>query len=288
MSSADLVGRVVLVTGAARGIGHATAAALHAAGARVAIGDLDESATVGAAAQIAPDVLGVRLDVSDPAAFSAAIESTEDRLGPLDVLVNNAGIMPLGPFVDESEAVARKVMEVNVLGPMTGMRLALQRMVPRGAGHVVNVASVAGKAPAPGAVSYCASKAAVVMMTETARVEYRDSGVEFTCVMPSFTQTELIAGTQGTRFIQTVTPDDVASAIVSAIAVPRADVYVPRIVGGAVRANQLLGRRFRDTSARMIKADRTFLEVDAGAREVYDRRLAAAVREELPPGPPEN
>jgi len=282
MSHSNLNGRVVLITGAARGIGLATAQALHAAGARVAIGDLDEQATTAAAAGVGADVLGLRLDVTDPDSFAAALDRVEAHFGPLDVLVNNAGIMPLGLFVDESDAVARKVMEVNVLGPMTGMRLALQRMLPRGAGHVINVSSVAGKSPAPGAVSYCASKAAVVAMTETARVEHRGAGVEFTCVMPSFTQTDLISGTQGTRFIKTVTPQDVAAAIVDVIGSPKPDVYVPKVVGSAVRANQLLGRRFRDTSARAIKADRTFLEIDHNARAGYDRRIEASVREQLP------
>ncbi|MTD44689.1 SDR family NAD(P)-dependent oxidoreductase [Conexibacter sp. W3-3-2] len=276
-----LSGRVVLVTGGARGIGHATARALRDAGARVAIGDLDEQATRDAAAALGPDVLGLALDVTDPGSFAAAIDRVEEELGPLDALVNNAGIMPLGPFVDEADSTAEKVMQVNVLGAMTGMRLALRRMLPRRRGHVVNVASVAGKAPAPGAVSYCASKAAVVAMTETARVEHRGSGIEFTCVMPSFTQTDLIAGTTGTRFIRTVTPEDVAAGIVDALADPRPDVYVPRVVGSAVRANQLLGRRFRDATARALKADRTFLEIDQAARAGYDRRIGAAKQPEL-------
>lgn len=280
----DLSGRVVLVTGAARGIGLATAQALRAAGARVAVGDLDEATTQAAAASIGEDVLGLRLDVTDPVSFADAIDRVQHDLGPLDALVNNAGIMPLGPFVDESDALAARVMGVNVLGAMTGMRLALRAMLPRGRGHVVNVASVAGKAPAPGAVSYCASKAAVVAMTETARVEHRGTGVHFTCVMPSFTQTDLIAGTTGTRFIRTVTAQEVAEGIVGALADPRPDVYVPRMVGSAVRANELFGRRFRDTTARALKADRTFLEIDHGARAGYDRRIGTTAPDQLPAG----
>ncbi|WP_205698834.1 SDR family oxidoreductase [Conexibacter sp. SYSU D00693] len=276
MAAHSLHGRVAVVTGAARGIGHATARALRSAGARVAIGDLDEEAVSSAAAALGDDVLGAALDVTSPESFTRFLDLVERELGPVDVLVNNAGIMPLGPFVDETDAAARKVMEVNVLGTMTGMRLALRSMVPRGRGHVVNVASAAGRAPAPGAVSYCASKAAVVMATETARVELRGSGVHFTCVMPSFTQTELISGTQGTRFIKTVQPEDVAAAIVEAVVERRQDVFVPKAVGSAVRANTLLGRRFRDGVARALGADRTFLEIDHGQRAGYDQRIGAA------------
>jgi NAD(P)-dependent dehydrogenase (short-subunit alcohol dehydrogenase family) len=278
MSRDRVSGRIAVVTGGARGIGLATARALHAAGGRVAIGDLDEAAVADIATRMGTAVLGLPLDVTDPASFEAFIAGVESRLGPIDVLINNAGIMPLGRFVNESDAVARKVIEVNVLGAMTGTRLALHSMLPRGRGHIINVASVAGKSPAPGGTSYCISKAGVVMLTEAARLEHRGSGIDFTCVLPSFTATDLIAGTKGTRLIKTVKPEDVARAIVRAIQTPVPDLYVPKPVGFALRANTLLGRRFRDTSARLFGADRTFLEVDDGARSGYNARIGASAK----------
>jgi short-subunit dehydrogenase len=215
------------------------------------------------------------LDVTDPSSFETFLAGVEARLGPVDVLINNAGIMPLGRFVDESDAIARKVVEVNVFGAMTGTRLAVRLMLPRGQGHIINVASVAGKAPAPGGVSYCVSKAGVVMLTEAARAEHHGSGIVFTCVLPSFTATELIAGTKGTRLIPTVQPEQVASAIVEAIRNRAADVYVPKAAGFALRTNALLGRRFRDASARALGADETFLQIDEVARAAYNARIGA-------------
>jgi NAD(P)-dependent dehydrogenase (short-subunit alcohol dehydrogenase family) len=266
---------VVAITGGARGIGLATARALHATGARVAIGDVDEAAALQAAADLGSDAVAAHLDVSDEASFAAFLAFAEQELGSVDVLVNNAGIMPIGPFLDEPIATARRAVDVNLVGCLTGMKAALPAMLARGHGQIVNVASVAGKAPVPGGLTYAATKAAVISMTETARVEFTGRGVDFTCVMPSFTNTELIAGTKGTRFVKNVEPEDVAQAIVAAIRRPRADVYVPRALAGIVRTQPLLGRRLRDALNRVLKADRTFLEVDQGARAAYDRRIAA-------------
>jgi NAD(P)-dependent dehydrogenase (short-subunit alcohol dehydrogenase family) len=274
-----LSGRVVAITGGARGIGLATARALCAAGARVAIGDVDRDAAIAAADGLGQDVLAASLDVTDRESFAAFLALVERELGALDVLVNNAGIMPIGPMVDEPDDVARRVFEINVLGCLTGMKLALPAMVERGHGHVVNVASAAGKSPVPGGASYAASKAAIVSLTETARVEHAGRGVAFTCVMPSFTATELIAGTKGTRFVKTVQPGDVGAAIAAAVARPRPDVYVPGSVGAILRTQPLLGRRLRDAINRRLGADRTFLEVDAAARAAYDARIRDAAPE---------
>ena len=269
----DVKGRVVAITGGGRGIGLSTARALRAAGARVAIGDVDGKAVTAAADRLGADVLASGLDVTDRDSFAAFLALIEREVGPLDVLVNNARIMPIGPMIDEPDDVARRVFEVNVLGCLTGTKLALPGMLRRGRGHIVNVASAAGKSPVPGGASYGASKAAIVSLTETARVEHACRGVAFTCVMPSFTATELIAGTKGTRFVPTVAPDDVAAAIAAAIARPRADVYVPRSVGAILRTQPLLGRRLRDALNRRLGADRTFLEIDTAARAAYDERI---------------
>ncbi len=279
MGATGVEGRVVAITGGARGIGLATARALHAAGAKVVIGDLDGLATDAAGRGISAEVLGLPLDVTDEASFVAFIDSSETAFGALDVLINNAGIMPIGPLHEESSAIAQKIFEVNVLGVLRGTRLALNAMRPRGRGQIINVASVAGKSPVPGGASYAASKAAVISLTETARVEYRDSGISFTCVMPSFTKTDLILGTKGTKGIDTVTPEAVGEAITAAIARPVDDVFVPAMVGWIVRAQPLLGRRIRDRINRALGADRSFLEIDTAARATYSDRVAAEAAE---------
>jgi NADP-dependent 3-hydroxy acid dehydrogenase YdfG len=271
--------RVVAITGAARGIGLATAHALYATGASIAIGDIDLESAEQAAASLGDRAIATRLDVADEGSFAAFIAFVADGLGPLDVLINNAGIMPIGPFLEESAATAQRAVDINLIGVLTGMKAALPGMLERGRGHVINVASVAGKAPVPGGLTYAATKAAIISATETARVEFVGRGVHFTCVMPSFTNTELITGTQGTRFVKNVEPQDVASAIAAAIAHPRPDVYVPKAVGGIVKVTPLMGRRLRDAVNRSLKADRTFLEIDHAARAAYDHRIAA------PPAP---
>lgn len=268
--------RVVAISGAGRGIGLATATALYATGARVVIGDIDVTAGEAAAKALGERAVATALDVSDFASFAAFIAFAEDAFGPLDVLINNAGIMPIGPFLDESAATAKRATDINLGGCLNGMRAGLPGMLTRGRGHIVNVASVAGKSPVPGGLTYAATKAAVISATETARVEYAGTGLHFTCIMPSFTNTELIAGTQGTRFLKNVEPEDVAAAIVDAIASPKADVYVPKMLAPIVKTTPLMGRRLRDRLNKALKADRTFLEIDHTARAGYDTRIGAA------------
>lgn len=280
--------KVVAITGAARGIGLATARALHAAGAHVALGDIDEAGARAAAGALGPRALGLRVDVTDPASFAAFVEATERELGPVDVLHNNAGIMHIGPFLDESPETAARQLLINVLGCLNGMKAVLPGMLARGRGHVINTSSVAGRSPVPGGLTYAASKAAVVSATETARVEYAGRGLHFTCLMPSFTNTELVAGTSGTRFVKNVEPEDVAAAVVAVIARPRPDVYVPSSLGPVLKATPLLGRRLRDTVNRALKADRVFLDVDHVARAGYEHRIGAApAQAELPAAGPD-
>lgn len=265
--------RVVAITGGGRGIGLATARALHQRGYRVAIGDLDSDAVAAAASGISERVLAAQLDVTSRRSYGDFLALVERELGPVDVLINNAGIMPIGRMVDESEATARRVLEVNVLGCLNGMALALPAMLARATGHVVNVASIAGKAPVPGGASYAASKAAIISLTESARVEHHRSGVDFTCVMPSFTATDLILGTKGTKFLKTITPEGVAEAIAKAVDRPRPDVFLPRALGPLVTAQVFMGRTLRDASQRAIGAYDTFLDVDLAERRSYDERI---------------
>jgi NAD(P)-dependent dehydrogenase (short-subunit alcohol dehydrogenase family) len=273
VSKKTLDGRVIAITGAARGIGLATAQALVARGARVAMGDLDGDLAAVEAAALGSAAFGTSLDITDEASFAAFLDATEDRFGPVDVLINNAGIMPIGALLDEPADLARRALLINVSGGLIGMKAVLPGMLHRGSGHVVNIASVAGKSPVPGGLTYAATKAAVVSMTESARVEFAGTGINFTCVMPSFTNTELIAGTKGTKLVPTVQPEDVAKAIVKAIAKPRADVFVPRMLGPIVWGQPLMGRKVRDKVNSMLGADTVFLDFDPAARAAYAQRI---------------
>ncbi|CKO77991.1 short-chain dehydrogenase [Mycobacterium tuberculosis] len=199
--------KVIAITGGARGIGLATAAALHNLGAKVAIGDIDEAMAKESGADLDLDMYG-KLDVTDPDSFSGFLDAVERQLGPIDVLVNNAGIMPVGRIVDEPDPVTRRILDINVYGVILGSKLAAQRMVPRGRGHVINVASLAGEIYAVGVATYCASKHAVVAFTDSARLEYRSAGVKFSMVLPSFVNTELIAGTGGIKGFKNAEPAD--------------------------------------------------------------------------------
>lgn len=273
--STPISGRVVAITGAARGIGLATATELQKRGARVAVGDIDAVAVADAARTLGSGAVTTELDVTDAESFSAFLALAESRLGPVDVVINNAGIMPIGPFLEESDATAQRILDINVGGVLLGMKLALPGMLARGRGHIINLSSVAGRSPVPGGLTYAASKAAIFSATESARVEFAHRGIDFTCVMPSFTATDLIAGTKGVRFIANVKPQAVATAIADAIEAPTLDVFVPKSVGHVITLNSLTGRKVRDFMNHLIKADRTFLDVDRHARSYYEARVAA-------------
>ncbi len=268
----NLAGKVVAITGAARGIGLATATELHRRGATVVLGDIHPHAADAAVAALGERASATHVDVSDPASFTDFLATA----GPIDVLINNAGIMPIGAFLDGTPDLYRRAIEINVLGCINGTYAALPGMLERGSGHVINVASTAGKAPVPGGMAYCASKAAVVAFTETARVEYTGRGISFTCVMPHFTNTDLIDGTKPTKGVPLVQPADVAEAIADAVVRPRADVYVPRSIGPMLATQPLLGRRLRDSLNRKMGAYDTFLDFDAQQRQDYADRIATS------------
>ncbi|QIH99795.1 SDR family oxidoreductase [Rhodococcoides fascians A21d2] len=268
----SLNGRVVVITGGARGIGFATAKALTARGARVAIGDIDERKLEEAAGELGLISYG-KLDVTDPSSFERFLDGVESTLGPVDVLVNNAGIMPTGRIVDEPDDVTRRIIDINVIGVITGSKLAARRMSARGHGHVINVASIAGETYSPGLATYCASKFAVVGFTDAARLEHRKTGVEFSLVLPSFVDTELTAGTKGARGFKKAEPEDIAGAIVDLIVTPRSRVRVSKLFGAAAVSLKFLPRPLAEYLSRALGADHVFLDaVDTSARRAYEER----------------
>ena len=228
----SLSGKVAVVTGGARGIGQALARALAREGVVVAIGDLDASAAEAAAAELGNGSIGLALDVTDRPGFTAFLDEVEQRLGPIDILVNNAGIMMVTPLDEEDDASISRQLEINLRAVIHGTQEAMRRMKPRGTGHIVNIASLAGRAAAPGLATYVATKHAVIGLSESVRAELRGTGVEITVVMPGFAKTELASGVPDLRVVKRVTPEEIADATVDAIKVPRFDVWAPKRLAG--------------------------------------------------------
>jgi NAD(P)-dependent dehydrogenase (short-subunit alcohol dehydrogenase family) len=267
-------GKVVAITGGARGIGRSTAEALVREGAKVAIGDLDAELTEQVAGEIGGDTVGLPLDVTERESFAAFLDGVEERLGPVDVVINNAGIMPLGDFAEEDDATTIRIIDINVHGVLTGTKLAVRRMRPRRTGHIINVASMVGKISPPGGATYVASKHAVVGLTESVALENADYGIDFSVVMPVVVRTELGSGLKETRGVKSVGPEDVAAAIVDAIKVPKRDVYVPRETGAIHKATYPLPQRAQMAVAKAMKSDRILLDIDHGQRAAYEDRAA--------------
>jgi NAD(P)-dependent dehydrogenase (short-subunit alcohol dehydrogenase family) len=271
-------GRTVAITGGARGLGLATAKTLAEHGARLAIGDLDgDLARVEAAALPGPGPhAGYRLDVTDPVSFEAFLNETAE-LGPLDVLINNAGIMPVRAFAEEDPTITRRQFEINVLGVMTGTRLALQRMLPRGRGHIVNIASAAGRVAVPGEAVYTATKHAIVGFDEALRVELRGTGVEVSTIMPSLAATELAAGMKPPRFVPLVKPEQVAGAIAKTLERPKLEVIVPAWTTPLIRTTLMLPPNLRDRVRDFFRIGEVGRDVDAAARASYEQRYQRPV-----------
>ncbi len=276
----SVAGKMVAITGGARGIGKATAVALRRRGARIAIGDLDLELAEKTAAELGGNAVAFKLDVTDRDSFRAFLDGAEKELGPLDVLINNAGIMPVGVFADESDETARMMIDINLHGVIFGTKLALERMVPRRSGHIVNIASQAGKAGIPGGATYSATKHAVVGLSEAVRLENRDHGVEVSCVMPAVVNTELGSGLTDTRGVKKLEPEEVAEAIVEAIETNRFDVWVPKSSAGISVVLNLVPRSGREAIAKFMKADKVLAEVDEQKRAAYEDRAAHSVSEE--------
>jgi len=217
----DLKEKVVLVTGAGRGIGRAIAHAFAAEGAAVALQgktkkNLEkvqrELKALGVGTVVLPG------DVSDEGTVSRCVAAAEQELGPIDVLVNNAGIFATGPIDKIDALVFDRVLEVNLRGPFLMSRAVLPGMKSRRRGHIVNISSTAGRRGFPGGGAYCASKFGLAGLTEAMRYDVRAFDVRVTCVFPSSVATDLArehdAGLKEERAIQ---PEDVARAVVALV-----------------------------------------------------------------------
>ena len=271
----SLTGKVAFVTGAAQGVGFATASALARGGVTVALADMDGAKVAAAAEALGKNAIALPLDVTDHSAYAAALDEAERRLGPIDILINNAGIMPLGPFERESDATARQVIDVNFHAMLFGTKQAVRRFKSRrSAGHIVNVASGAGWIPGGGAVTYGGSKFAVVGFSQALAWELHGSGIEVSVVAPAVIRTQLGAGLADVRGLRKVDPEDVASAIVDALQKPRFAIWVPREMGALALTMSALPYRARGWLARATNADRLLLQADGAARAAYEEGIA--------------
>lgn len=269
--SKTVAGRVVAITGGARGIGRAIASLLAENGAQVAIGDRDTDDARATAQELKGTVEAFACDVTDNDSFSAFLHAVEERFGPIDVLVNNAGVMWVGPFDQEPESAVESQIAVNLHGVIRGVRLAAPAMRARGHGHIVTIASAAAKLSPPGEATYAATKHGVFGYLAGVRAELRGTGVEFSTVMPGVVDTELSVGT-ATGAARMLTPDDVAEAVLATIRRPRFEVSLPGHVGPLVRWCNVLPQRLRDFFMRLMVPDQVTAVAGTTAREDYETR----------------
>lgn len=270
----NLSGKVVAITGGARGIGEATAQALAAAGAQVAIGDLD--AELAARSAQAYGGLALPLDVTSQSSFAGFLDKVEAEFGRLDGLVNNAGIMVIGRHLEAPLEAQLKQIDINLRGVILGCHAAAPRMVRAGGGQIVNIASLAGRIPTPGSAVYSATKAAVLALTEALDAELVDQKVRVAAVLPSFTNTGLIDGTTAPKLSPPIEPEQVALAVVSLMGRHRPVATVPKSLAFSSVQWLLMPNAAKRWLSRKTGLDGMFTEFDHAARASYEERTTGS------------
>jgi NADP-dependent 3-hydroxy acid dehydrogenase YdfG len=232
MHSPDLSGRVVAVTGASSGIGEATALACARAGAAVSLAARRTDRIEALAHRIQDEggrALAIETDVSDPEQAKAFVTETHSELGRLDVLVNNAGVMLLGPIVDAPLDEWQRMIDANVYGVLYCTHAAVPLMLAQGSGHVINVSSVAGRVARAGSGVYNLTKWGVGAFSESLRQEVTDRNIRVTLIEPGAVATELQGHNrpeiqeviaQNFKGVDRLEASDIADAILYTIAVP--------------------------------------------------------------------
>ncbi|MFQ5866168.1 MAG: SDR family NAD(P)-dependent oxidoreductase [bacterium] len=229
----QLKDKTALITGAARGIGQVTAIELARAGAHIMGVDLclkDLEETENLITELGRRFHGFECDVSDEAAARALIAEAEKTNGGFDILINNAGVLPSGPFLEQDFSVWRRTIDINLTAVMVLTHAALPRFIARNSGHIVNMSSIAGKFGTEGVVAYAASKHGVVGFSSALREELRDTNIGVSWLCPSLVETRLAKDVSYTLLTPMIKPKKVARAVRKAIETNAAEIFVPRRV----------------------------------------------------------
>jgi NAD(P)-dependent dehydrogenase (short-subunit alcohol dehydrogenase family) len=250
---ADLQGKRALVTGAAQGLGHAIAVLFAERGARVLLTDIDADGAAKAAAAL-PGAAALGCDVTKADDVEAAVNAAVAEFGGLDIMVNNAGIEIGKPLTDHTESDIDKLLAVNVKGVFFGIKYSVPAIIGSGGGCIVNMASVAGLGGAPLLGGYCATKGAVLRLTEVAAIELRAHGVRVNAVCPSFIDTAMV--------------DRLVDPFTAAVGLPFADVV-------ALKQGRLgTAEEVAETTAFLASDDAQFI---TGAHFILDGGLTGSL-----------
>jgi NAD(P)-dependent dehydrogenase (short-subunit alcohol dehydrogenase family) len=257
--------RVAVITGGAGGIGSAMAKAFAAHGAKIVLADLDESALAGAVRELeksGAQALGVATDVSKPASVEALAEATLRRFGAVHIVCNNAGIATFGPIAKSTRKDWEFTMGVNFWGVVNGVQTFVPRLIDQGqGGHVVNTASMAGLVGMRWLGVYCASKFAVVGLTESLFVELRDQGIGVSVLCPMVVATKINENSLRMR------PAELRNPAGSDI--PQTGGDAPPLVGGTIQPEELARRVVRAIERREL-----YILTHPEQREILKRRAA--------------
>lgn len=262
----DLRGRVVLITGAAHGIGKETAWAFAREGARVILADIHAGRleeAVGDLKRAGHDAIGIQVDLKERDQVKGMVDRAISEAGRVDVLVNNAGVVFAGRIWEISDREVDDTISVNLLAPIWATRRVLPGMMERGHGHIVNIASAAGKATNPYISVYCATKFAVVGFTDAVHQEMHGTGIGTTTVNPGWIDSGMFKGSKPIPlFTSWKPPRVVAESIVMAVKKNKAEIHRPKLMwfGGLFRA--VFGPRLMAILWRLFRADRLFKRVE--------------------------
>ena len=218
----DLTGKTAFVTGSTRGIGHAVAAALYQAGARVAVVGRDAGKAGAVATALGERAFGVACDVSEGKQIESAIAAAEQALGPVDILVNNAGITRDNLLLRMTEAEWDEVLAANLKGAFLTTKAVLKGMMKRRSGRIINVTSIIGLTGNKGQANYAASKAGLIGFTKSVAKEYGSRGILVNAIAPGFIETDMTSGL----------PEEARQAMLAGITLGR--LGRPADVAGAV------------------------------------------------------